>query len=113
MTIGDSSPAVTATMASSSSREALLDPALPDERVALLVHGQGDQVGVAEALADRGGLGRGGLRGLGSPAATCCEQDRDQQVAPLDAVALLAFEQPLRAAEPSARADPSPRGSRG
>ena len=64
MTIGDSSPAVTATIASSSSAGPRSTRPCSIEQRALLVHGEGEQVRVAEALADRGGLGGGGVRGL-------------------------------------------------
>ena len=58
MTIGDSSPAVAATSASSTSRRPSVDPPLPEQGAALLVAGEPDQVRVAEPLADRGRLGR-------------------------------------------------------
>ena len=84
--------------------QAFPGPALPDECVALLLHGEGDEVSIAEALADRGGLRGGGIRGL---VVTGCHVPQDggrQQVALLDALTPLAVDQPLRATEPSGRA---------
>ena len=46
-------------------RETLVDAAQPDEAVALLVHGEREQVGVAEAAADLGAVGRAGATDLG------------------------------------------------
>ena len=77
--------------------------ARPDQDVALLVGGEGEQVGVAEALSDRGGLARGGGRRLAVAAGLLLEYGRQQQVAALDAVALLALQQPPGAPQPAAR----------
>ena len=79
-------------------RQPFLDAALPDEAVTLLVDGEREQVGVAEAAADLGAVGRAGAAGLRVRHAESLQQ---AQVAALDAVALL--EQPLRAGEPAAR----------
>ena len=57
MTIGDSSPGGDRHHGLVQQPETLLDPPLPDQDVALLVHGEGEQVRIAEALADLGGLG--------------------------------------------------------
>ena len=69
----------------------------------MLVHGEGEQVSIAEALADHGSFGCGGVRALVVAGGRTLQHDRQQQIAPLDAIMLLAFEQPLRTAEPSGR----------
>ena len=66
------------------------------------MHGEGEQIRVVEALADLGGLRRGGDRGIVVTRSLVLEHRRQQHVAVLDAVMLLAVEQPLRAAQPSA-----------
>jgi hypothetical protein len=81
--------------------EALLDPPLIDQGAALVMYGEGEQVSIAEALADLGSFGCGGVRGLVVTGRRVLHHNRHQQVAPLDAVALLAFEQPLGTPEPS------------
>ncbi len=102
VTIGDTSPAHTATMHSSSS-EPRLDASLPDERVTLLLHDEGDEVGVAEAPADLGRLAAGRVGGGGVAAGDLLQQHGDQQVAALDAVAPFALQHPTRATEPAGR----------
>ena len=85
----------------------------PDQDVALLVGGEGEQVRVAEALSDRGGLARGGGSRLPVAARLLLEHGRQQEVAALDPVLPLAVEQPLGAAQPATRpADLSMAGER-
>ena len=92
--------------------------------MALLLARERDQVGIAEALADRGGRGRGGARGVGVAGGDVAQQRRDQQVAPLDAVLPRALERALRrartirppaglAAQQEAQADPERAAHRG
>jgi hypothetical protein len=83
--------------------EALLDPPLLDQRVPLLVHGEREQVLITEALADLGSIGCRSVSGLPVTAGLMPQHDRHQQIAPLDAVASLAFDQPLGTAEPACR----------
>ena len=106
MTIGDSSPAVTATIASSSSLRPSATRPRSISRMPLVLGGEREQVGVAEALADRGRLGRGGDRGLVVAGRLVLEHPRQQEVALLDAVAVLALDEPPRALRTS-----PPRGS--
>jgi hypothetical protein len=75
-----------------------------DQDVALLVGGECEQVGVAEALPDRGGVGGGGGSRLPVAAGLLLERGRQQEVAALDAVAPVALEQPPGAPHPAARA---------
>jgi hypothetical protein len=77
------------------------------------VHGQGEQVRVPEALADLGGGGRHGVGGLVLAAGLVAQHRRQQQVALLDAVAPLPFEQPLGPAKPARGPPPARRGRRG
>ena len=84
--------------------EALLDPLLLDQGAALLMYGEGEQVCIAETLADLGGVGCGGVRGFPVTGGLMPQHDRYQQIAPLDAVSPVALYQPLGAAEPSGRA---------
>jgi len=58
----------------------------------LLVYGEGEQVCLAEALADFGSVGCGGVRGLPVTVGPVLQHDRHQQIAPLDAVTLLTFD---------------------
>ena len=75
--------------------------------------GEGEQIRVAEALADRGGLAGGGGSRLPIAARLLLEHGRQQEVAALDPVLPLALEQPLGAAQPATRpADLSMAGER-
>jgi hypothetical protein len=75
--------------------------------------GEGEQVRVAEALSDRGGLTRGDGSRLPVAAGLLLEHGRQQEVAALDPVLPLAVEQPLGAAQPATRpADLSMAGER-
>ena len=76
---------------------------LPDEGVTLLVHPDGDEIPIREVRPDLGYLRRGFVRGRMVASDRVTHQDRDQQVASLGAVALLALEQALPAPEPSGR----------
>jgi hypothetical protein len=69
--------------------------------VALLVHGERDEVRIAETLADLGSLGRGGGRGLVVTRGRLLHQGGEQQITLLDAVPPLVFKEALRAAEPA------------
>ena len=77
----------------------LLHPPEPDERVTLLLDDERDEITIPEALADRGGLGRRRAHRL-VVAADVGQHRRDQQVAALHALPLLALEQSLATAEP-------------
>ena len=68
------------------------------------MHGEGEQVCIIEALADLGSFGSSCVRCLPVPVGLVPQHDRYQEIAPLDAVALLALDQPLGATEPSGRA---------
>ena len=67
------------------------------------MHRERDEIAVAEALSDlrRGGCCRG--RAFEVARGVVLEGDRHQEIPALDAVLRLAFDQPLRAAEPSRR----------
>ncbi len=82
-------------------RQALVDPSPLDQRGALGVEREREQVGVAETLADRRGLGAAVVRGLVFARDLVAHGDGDQQVAALRAVGLGSLEQPPRAAEPT------------
>src|SRR5215212_9100062 len=69
--------------------------------MALLHQCNCDQILIAEALSDLGSVERGSVRGLEITAEDVLQQSGDQQIATLDTVTLLAFEQSLRASEPS------------
>ena len=101
---GVSSPAVATTNSLVDQPQPVLDTPLLDQRAALLVAGQPDEVGVTEALADRSGFGGGGVPRLPVAGAHLPQPDRDQQPAALDAVAPVALELPLRASKPSSGA---------
>ena len=88
--------------------QSVLDSPLPEQRAALLVAGQPDQIRVAESLADRGRLGRGGVAGLPVAARHLLQPDGDQQPAPFDAVALVS----RRAAAAHGRTNPAREPSR-
>jgi hypothetical protein len=88
--------------------------------VALLVRGKREQVRIAEALADRRGVASGCGSRIPVPAGLLLKDQRKQQVAALDPLAVLALEQPLRAGKPAAgtthlapagEADPDPEGA--
>jgi hypothetical protein len=85
-------------------RQPLLDLPLQHSHPALLVAGAGDQVCLPEALADLDGADGDGVRDFAITGGELLLHDRQQQVAPLDAVTLLAFEQPLGTGQPSGRA---------
>ena len=85
-------------------REPLLDLPLLDANPALIVPGTGDQVRIAAALADRGGLRRGRVRSLEVARGKVLLHDRQQQIAALGALVLLVLEQPLGAGDPAGRA---------
>ena len=82
-------------------RQAFAGSAEPDQYVALLVRCEREQVGVAEALAERGGLTRGGGRGLEVAARLILEDQWQQQIALLDVISLFAVEDAPGAAEPA------------
>ena len=82
---------------------AVLGPSLPDERVALLHQRERHEVLVAEPLADLRDLRGARVRRRRSRPGRVLEKRRDQEIAALDAVGILALEQPLAAREPSAR----------
>ena len=83
--MGDNSPAVTATMASSSSsRPPRSAPA--EQGAALLVEGQRAQVGIAETLTNLGGSHCGVVRNVVVTSGPELQHGRQQQVAPLGTV---------------------------
>jgi len=83
-------------------RQALLEAPKSDQDVALLLCGEGEQIRVLEALADRRRLGCGYGGGFQVAASFLLEDERQQQIAALDSVTALAVEQPLGAAKPTA-----------
>ena len=83
--------------------EALLRPTLPHQGVALPHPRDRDEVWIAVALADRGSLRQRCIRGAGVTSRLGPEHDGYQEIAALDTVATLPVEQPVAAAEPSAR----------
>ena len=86
--MGDSSPAMTASMASSSSARPALICALLKQRPALQVTGAGNQVSIAEALTNRGGAARSAVCAASAlPSARSLLGDRQQQISLLYAVA--------------------------
>ncbi len=70
----------------------------------MILRGEGEQVRIAEALADRSGLGRDGDRGLEIAGRHVLEHERQQQVAPFRAVTVLALDEPPGTPEPARRA---------
>ena len=82
--------------------KALLDPTRFDQHLAAGVTGERKTVRIAEALGDRHDLASN--RGRACEVACCfqLEDSRHEQVAPLDAVRRLAFEQPFRSTQPAA-----------
>ena len=99
--IGDSSPRDDGEHRVVQPPQAGGDIALLDERAALKWRADGREVRVAEALADRGGLGGRGMRGLELAVVQLLLRDRHQQVAPLDAVRVL--DEPLAPRDPGVR----------
>ncbi len=67
------------------------------------MHPDGDEIPICEVRPDLGYLRRGFVRGPMVAGDRMTHQDRDQQVASLGAVTLLALEQALPATEPSGR----------
>ena len=84
--------------------ETLRRPAEIDQQDASRLRREGEQVRIAEALPDLGGVGRDVGCRLVLAGGLVLEDDRKQQITPFHAVARLALDQPLRAAEPSGRA---------
>ena len=80
----------------------LFDAVELDEQMPLGVHGEREQVAVAEALPVRRRLGRELHRLVVRPHALPLEHDGDQQIAPLDTLASVTLDEPLRPAEPAA-----------
>src|SRR5689334_17890471 len=104
VTMGDSSPMVATTNASSTSRKpSSTRPCWSRARAWSSLASQ-TQVGIVETLADRGGLDRGAISGPEITAVHLLQPDRDQQIAALDAVLPGAVKEPLRACKPSAGA---------
>ncbi len=101
--INDSSPAVTATMTSSSSASPSWTRPCSTAYQALLVTGAGDQVGVAAALADIGGPRRAFVGSLPLAGGDVFVRHGDEHVALLGAL-ILALQQSLAAGEPAGRA---------
>ena len=75
-----------------------------DQDMSLLVRREGEQVCVAVLPADGRGLRSGRRGGFEVTARLLLEHHRQQEVAALDPVGAALVEQPLRAAEPAARA---------
>ena len=84
-------------------RESGFELPLLQSNPALLVAGTGDEVRVAAALADRGGLGCSGIRGLEITRFEALLDHRQQQIAPLGALARGALQQPLSSGKPAGR----------
>ena len=85
-------------------REPGFDLPLLQSNPALLVAGTGDQIRVAAALADRGGVGCSGVCGLEVTQFEALLDHRQQQIAPLGALARVALQQPLSTGKPAGRA---------
>jgi hypothetical protein len=85
-------------------REPGFDLRLLQSYPALLVAGAGDEVRVATALADCGGVGGSGIRGLVVTRFEALLDDRQQQIAPLGAFARVTLQQTLRTGKPAGRA---------
>jgi hypothetical protein len=67
----------------------------------LRLYGEGEQISIAEALPDLGGGVRSGTCGLVVTTGLVLKHERQQQIALLDALTPLSFDQPPRAAEPA------------
>ena len=80
--------------------EALLHPSALDQVPSLELHGQGEEVRVAEAQRHLGRRRRGGAGGLVVPGHLALDRGRQEQVAALGRVAARALDEPLRAPEP-------------
>ncbi len=85
-------------------REAGFDLPLLQSNSALLVASAGDQIQVAAALTDCGGVGGGGIRGLEVTRSEVLLDHRQQQITLLGALARVALQQPLGTAKPAGRA---------
>src|SRR5215213_2643515 len=81
--------------------ETLLDTPVFDQEDALRLYGQGEQIIIAKTLADLGGFGRDSSSGLVVTGSLLLKHERQLQIALLHALTSLAFDQPLRAAQPS------------
>ncbi len=83
-------------------RHALGDPPLAEQRPAMEVAGEGDEIGVVEAVADLGGLGRRPARSLEIAHGDAAMDRRQQQIAALGAI--LVRDEAFRARQPAGRA---------
>ncbi len=101
VTIGERAPDAAATNASSTRRRRLVDAAQPQERAGLIVAGEPDEIGVAEAVADLGRLNGSPVALLEVAAAHFLEPDGDSQISAFDTVAIETLEQAGRAREPA------------
>jgi hypothetical protein len=81
--------------------ETFLDPPVFDQEDALRLYGQGEQVSIAETLADLSDFGRDSGSGLVVTGTLLLKHERQLQIALLHALTPLAFDQPLRATQPS------------
>ena len=77
-TIEDSSPAVTATIVSSTNRRPSSVRPCSDQGVALLHQGDCDEISIGEPLTDRTGLGCSRVRGLVVTAERVLQENGDQ-----------------------------------
>jgi hypothetical protein len=84
-------------------REAGLHLPLLQSNSALLVAGTGDQVRVAAALTDRGGVGCSRIRGFEVTRCKALLDHRRQQIASFGALARVTLQQPLSATKPAGR----------
>ncbi len=85
-------------------RQPLGELPLTDQRAALQIAGKGDQIPIAEALADLRGAGGGVVRGAAIALRHLALRRRQQQVPLLGAVAAVLFNQALGARQPAAGA---------
>ena len=85
-------------------RESGFDLRLLQSYPALLVAGTGDEVGVATALADCGGVGCSSVRDLVVTRGETLLDDRQQQIAPLGTFARITLQQTLGTGKPAGRA---------
>ena len=99
--IGDTSPAIAATIASSSSRAPASSVAVLDERLSLAEKTQRRELGIGKSHAERVGLRADGMRGQGVAAVERVVRPNDLEVATFGAVEALTVQQPLRPGKPA------------
>ena len=104
VTSGDNSPDCRGNHRLVHQGQALVEPALAEQRAPLQIAGEGDEVRFREALADRGGAGGRVVRFAERVHVQVPLAGRQQEVARSAHSPSLAFHQPLGPAQPSAGA---------